>query len=262
MPTAQPPPHPQNNAHPFYMIGDRRAPCAALLIHGFLGTPAEMRPLAFSLNRVGWTAQGLSLNGFGGTHTAHPKSKTSDWLEAVEVALANLQLKHHPTLVIGHSLGAALAISVAARLRPSGLILYNPSAHPHVDDKFSHLLPVLKYIIPQVNPARFFKIDTPRAQKNAPISTALLDQVRALGQMAGKSAPFITIPTLIIQGEGDTLLSPNKTKALIKSMTAAPVTHHQLVDGQHLLDPSSPTWSIVESLTLNFAAHIENNQAG
>ncbi len=30
---------------------------AALLVHGFPGTPAEMRPLAEALNERGWTAR-------------------------------------------------------------------------------------------------------------------------------------------------------------------------------------------------------------
>jgi alpha-beta hydrolase superfamily lysophospholipase len=37
---------------------------AALLVHGFPGTPAEMRPLGEALHQAGWTAQGILLPGF------------------------------------------------------------------------------------------------------------------------------------------------------------------------------------------------------
>jgi hypothetical protein len=39
--------------------------CAALLLHGFPGTPAEMRPLGTVLKNAGWTVQGLMLPGLG-----------------------------------------------------------------------------------------------------------------------------------------------------------------------------------------------------
>jgi esterase/lipase len=32
---------------------------AALLLHGYLGSPAEMRPLAQALNGRGWTVRGF-----------------------------------------------------------------------------------------------------------------------------------------------------------------------------------------------------------
>jgi len=37
----------------------------ALLIHGFPGTPAEMRPLGTWLHDQGWAAKGILLPGFG-----------------------------------------------------------------------------------------------------------------------------------------------------------------------------------------------------
>ena len=38
---------------------------AALLVHGFPGTPAEMRPLGEVLHEAGWTVHGVLLPGFG-----------------------------------------------------------------------------------------------------------------------------------------------------------------------------------------------------
>ena len=50
---------------PFLWRGHHTA--AALLIHGFPGTPAEMRPAAQALHSAGLTVQGLLLPGFGET---------------------------------------------------------------------------------------------------------------------------------------------------------------------------------------------------
>ena len=99
---------------------------AALLIHGFPGTPAEMRPLAPILNSAGWTTRGLLLPGFGAQIDSLFQRKSQDWIDAAVEALRSLQASHHPIVVMGYSLGAAISIHTAARLRPDRLILLAP----------------------------------------------------------------------------------------------------------------------------------------
>ncbi len=43
----------------------RSGEAAILMVHGFPGTPKEVRPLARQLYGEGWTVQGLLLPGFG-----------------------------------------------------------------------------------------------------------------------------------------------------------------------------------------------------
>ena len=53
----------QGDEHqPFHWNGGQPA---ALLVHGFPGTPAEMRPLGTALHQAGWTVYGPLLPGFG-----------------------------------------------------------------------------------------------------------------------------------------------------------------------------------------------------
>ena len=60
---------------------------AALLVHGFPGTPAEMRPLAQALNERGWTVRGLLLPGFGSDLDTLPFRRAEDWTRSVRNAL-------------------------------------------------------------------------------------------------------------------------------------------------------------------------------
>jgi carboxylesterase len=263
--------------HPFYMIGDRAYKRAALLIHGFPGTPAEMRPLAHSLNRIGWTAQGILLPGFGADIESLPKRKNSEWVRAAETALVALQNDHRPTLIIGNSMGGALAIQAAARFKPDGLILINPFWQ--LDNRLWRLLPVLKYVFPQFKPFSMIKInfedvetrkgiagfipganlddpDVRKAVKDFAIPTGMLDQLRGAGQMAGKAALLLTMPVLILQGSGDTLVNPATTQALVAKMTTAKVEYHEVSGEHNLLDPALPVWSTVESFALDFAERV------
>src|SRR5687768_903431 len=97
---------------PFLLNGDRGA---ALLVHGFPGTPAEMRPLATVLNNAGWTTKGILLPGFGAEIETLGGRDPADWVESVRLAASDLQRNHHPVLLIGNSMGAALCLRVVAQ---------------------------------------------------------------------------------------------------------------------------------------------------
>jgi hypothetical protein len=68
---------------------------AALLLHGFLGTPAEMRGLAGALNRQGWTAEVPLLPGFGSDVATLTERRCMEWLDAVEAAARGLTATGH-----------------------------------------------------------------------------------------------------------------------------------------------------------------------
>ena len=72
---------------PFLLNGDRGA---ALLVHGFPGTPAEMRPLATVLNNAGWTTKGILLPGFGAEIETLGGRDPADWVESVRLAASAL----------------------------------------------------------------------------------------------------------------------------------------------------------------------------
>lgn len=82
---------------------------AALLIHGFPGTPAEMRPLGLNLKDLGWTVNGLMLPGFGADIGTLHQRRFSDWTGAVTASVLKLKQDHEAVIVIGYSMGGALA---------------------------------------------------------------------------------------------------------------------------------------------------------
>jgi carboxylesterase len=81
-----------------------------LLVHGFPGTPAEMRPLADTFFRHGWSVDAPLLPGFGAQIDSLYTRDASDWLSAVVHCLHSMQKEHAPVMVCGLSMGAALAL--------------------------------------------------------------------------------------------------------------------------------------------------------
>jgi carboxylesterase len=97
---------------------------AALLVHGFPGTPGEMRPLGTVLKEAGWTVRGLMLPGLGADIEKLDQCTSRMWLDAVQQAMEALKRQHSMILLIGYSLCAALVIN--AGLRPDALVLLAP----------------------------------------------------------------------------------------------------------------------------------------
>jgi carboxylesterase len=88
---------------------------AALLLHGFTGTPFEMRYLGEKLAARGVRAMGPRLAGHAAT--THELAATSyrDWIAGADSALAELKREADKVAVVGLSLGGLIALDLARR---------------------------------------------------------------------------------------------------------------------------------------------------
>ncbi len=97
-----------------------------LLIHGLTGTPAEMRFVAKGLHAAGFTVYGMQLAGHCGDNADLLSTGWKDWSASVDAAATKLSARVDHLFVAGLSMGAVLALQLAAR-RPRdvrGLGLY------------------------------------------------------------------------------------------------------------------------------------------
>lgn len=108
---------------------DRRGPDAVLLIHGLTGTPAEMRHLAMRLRKQGFSVMVPQLAGHCGSVAELRRSRWQDWYRGVEQAFEALEAQHRRVFVAGLSMGALLALELAARRgsRVAGVGLLSPT---------------------------------------------------------------------------------------------------------------------------------------
>lgn len=85
-----------------------------LLIHGLTGTPMEMRLLGKGLNSAGFTVHGMQLAGHCGDTDDLLATGWRDWYASVEQAADALRAKVDHLFVGGLSMGALLALKLAA----------------------------------------------------------------------------------------------------------------------------------------------------
>jgi carboxylesterase len=244
---------------------------AALLIHGFPGTPAEIRPLAAPLAAAGWTTRGLLLPGFGAQIDSLFQRTAQDWIDAAVEALQMLQAVHHPVVLIGYSMGAAIAIHAAARLKPDRLILLAPfwqlGTRPQraifrlAKPVVRHLRPFSRANFSDPRLHRFLSqflqdadLADPEVQqmiRRTKVPVDLFEQVYMLGQQAYGLAAQIAVPTLILQGRRDPVVTPKLTQQLRRQFSGS--IEYVEIDAQHqLIDPAQPDWPHLERTLLEF----------
>ncbi|MSP62155.1 MAG: alpha/beta fold hydrolase [Myxococcales bacterium] len=100
------------DAAPFRFDGDARG---VLLVHGFTGTPFEMRLLGESLARRGLSVVGPRLAGHGAGAKELAATSWHDWYATVESAFDELRTRVGSVAVCGLSLGGLLTLELARR---------------------------------------------------------------------------------------------------------------------------------------------------
>lgn len=100
-----------------------------LLIHGLGGTPVELKFLAQALSRQGYTVLCPLMAGHGGTTAELDATTWQDWYRSIESAHDRLLKTCDVVIVGGISIGAVLALRLAASRPQSvhGLALYAPT---------------------------------------------------------------------------------------------------------------------------------------
>lgn len=93
-----------------------------LLVHGFTGTTGEMRPLAEHLHQEGYTVHAPLLAGHGVTPEAMEKTRYPDWVQSARDGYEWLQEHCDRIYLIGHSMGGAITLHLAANVPCAGVV--------------------------------------------------------------------------------------------------------------------------------------------
>jgi esterase/lipase/1-acyl-sn-glycerol-3-phosphate acyltransferase len=179
-----------------------------LLVHGYLASPEQMRPLLEHLTRHGVTAYNVRLSGHG-TSAVDLAAKTwHDWYYSVRYGYTILSRMTERVFVCGFGTGGLLGwllaaanppglsgiVSISAAMRPTGPYAV---AAPLVDAA-DHLLRKMRM---RKKPIEFMNKESENPHFTYPRNPVHgMYQIRGLVREVTRRLPAVTVPALIIQG--------------------------------------------------------------
>jgi carboxylesterase len=204
--------HPHLEPGSFFLQG---GPVAALLIHGFTGSPPEMRLIGDYLRERGLTVCGPLLPGHGTSVEDMNRSRWTDWVGRVEDALADLQTRCETVFVGGLSMGSLLALHLAAN-HPElpGTVLYSPAVI--ISDRLLPLTPVLKWFVRSRPKSGESSLTDPQADtliwsyEDDPIVAA--HELLKLQRHVRRLLPRVMCPLLIVHSTRDPVIHPRSAR--------------------------------------------------
>ena len=123
-------------------------PVGIVMVHGFTGSPASMRPMGEWFAEQGLCVEGVRLPGHGTSVEDLRRRAWTEWSDEVLAATIRMREWCRTIIVLGQSMGGALAVHLAAT-RPAdvdGLVLCSP----YVFDVRLLALPVGRLVLKQV----------------------------------------------------------------------------------------------------------------
>jgi carboxylesterase len=250
----------------------------ALLVHGYVGSPAEMRPVADRLHQAGWSVNVPLLPGFGADIDTLFERDRESWLSAAREAFAKIRATHAPLLIVGYSMGGAVATAIAPELKPDGIILLAPFWQmPLNGSVWRWLKPVLRLVLPTTRPFKHIDFHAPEVRRGfaelmpaldlddpdiqsvireTTVPTRALAELDKLGQEAVQASRKVAAPTLVLQGTHDELVRRSATRQLLTKL-GGPVSYQEVAAGHDLVYPDRQAWPAVSAAILRFASDLE-----
>jgi carboxylesterase len=240
--------------------GGRRI--GVLVLHGFTGSPASMRPWAEHLAKQGYAVRMPLLPGHGTRWQDLNRTGWDDWYGAVTEAFDELRAECDRVVVVGLSMGGALALRLAADRGSllGGVVVVNPAVDTLRKDVL--LLPVLKHVVPTF-PAIANDIKKGGADEVAypvtPLRAAasMFTAFRALRADLGR----IEVPVLMFRSREDHIVDVSTSRALHAGIGSRDFTERILDDSYHVatLDNDART---IFSESVDFITRVTAPQGG
>jgi len=201
-----------------------RTPIALVYLHGFSATRAEIEPVPQRVARaLGANLFLTRLAGHGRPGAALGQVSTTDWALDLDEAMGMGRRLGNRVVLIGTSTGGSLA--ALAALDPvlardlAGVVLVSPNFGLQSAQAWLLDLPHANRVLPALmGPERSFQPRNPDHGRywTTRYPTSALFPMRAVQRQAGAADYSQTnIPLLVLLAEGDTVVSPAATRAVV-----------------------------------------------
>lgn len=201
---------------------------AVLLIHGFCGSPIDLKPLTDALKKEGYAFHSIVLPGHGTTPKDLKDIKTNDWLEKTSFAYENLKKRYETVSVVGFSMGGAIGLFIAAEKDVSKLVLISP--YFKVKEQWFYLgkpeiwAQRLTKIVPFVKKPKIGQINDPNGLKRyiayRSLPTKSVSELSKIGRLAIEKSKKVTCETLWIHSKTDVVADFQLSEEVFETIPA------------------------------------------
>ena len=232
-------------------------PVGCYLIHGFSGSTYELRGLAQYLANQGYRVIARLLPGHGTTMEECNLVRAEDWLEEVEFYFTDFMLDCEALFVIGLSMGAGLALHLAALFPVAGVVAMSSALLPH--SWKMRLLPFTSRFKPVIPKARVYAGRNPDRHPfygypGYP-AKALWQMVR-LNRRVRAELGSVKAPALIMHSHADITTPFNNARLVHDALASTDKTLVEFWQSSHILPDDTEKEAVWRSIGDFVAAHI------
>jgi carboxylesterase len=220
----------------FHALGDKKnGHIGVVLVHGFTGSPAAMRPWAEFLNARGYSVRVPLLPGHGTKPEDLNQVHWQAWPATVKREIVELQKHCSQVFVAGLSMGGGTTLMVASELgdQLSGIILVNPMIHVR------GVSPSLAFVISRI--VKFGnsvggdikrKGATEYSYDKLPYRG--IYQLLTMLKLTRKSLPEIKVPAQLFHSVDDHTLPVSNTEIIMREIGSSNKSRIELLNSFHV----------------------------
>jgi carboxylesterase len=204
-------------AEPFLFPGSKTG---CLLIHGFTGTPKEMRWMGEYLSDHGYSVLGILLTG----HATQPgdmiRSRWTDWIASVEDGYHILHSFADHIYLIGLSMGGMLSLLMSTRLEVRGVVGISTPYRLRDDWRlnFIEFLSLFQKYLPKVkSPPGSGWVDQASRKESVSYPQNPIRSISELNKLATRmrvELHNVKVPVLLIHSKDDKYVPPENLESI------------------------------------------------
>lgn len=244
--------HPQ--AQPYSFPGKG---VGCLLVHGFTGSPSEIRPLGEYLAARGIAVEAPLLAGHGTSVSDLSRTSWQDWVDSTRTGLESLRRQPVDEIyLIGLSMGGLLCLYLASMESGiSGTAALNSPIW--LRDPRVFFTPLLR-IVNSFNPRWFaevakgpkglrYKEAGERFAYDTVSPTAVAELLSFIRQVK-KTLPDVTVPALVVQSCADETAVPCSAEYIYRSLGSPDKRLVWFSESSHILTLGKEAWQVFQAV--------------
>jgi carboxylesterase len=235
-------------------------PVGVLMVHGFTGSPASMRPIGEQLAARGLAVEGIRLPGHGTSIDDLRNRRWSEWVDEAGRGLDALRARCRTVVAFGQSMGGAVVLRLVAS-RPDdieGIAL----ANPYVFDARHLVIPVGRLFLREVGGVAN-DIAKPGEDENADerMPVPAVAEMAAMLRRVQRDLASIRVPAVIFVSGDDHVITAGSARKVYerlaserKELVPCPRSYHVVT-----LDHDAP---LVRERVLALARELDAGRTG